>query len=740
MTDTLHAATALSNDARALLDYTTQRWPNTTAPLGISQWLLALIEYHDTLVTTIAPAIGNLDLLQQRLDAAIQHGEMGDPLDAATLHALAGACAHGDVVTARTLAGVILTKAGYAIDGQDAEALSDTDCDTIYVSLTAPEQPASTTPLLDELGIDLTRAAREGALNPVVGRDDDIALVIETLCRSTKRNPALLGPAGVGKTAIVEGVAQRVVRGDVPPVLGDLRIVMLSVTALVANCTLVGEFEARMTTLLQEARQPGVVLFIDEAHTMLGAGAAGRNGNDLANMLKPALARGEIACIAATTDEEYRQYIEPDSALERRFQPIRVQELTAAETLVVLASLRERFATRRGITVPGPLLEWMVTFAEQHMHNRYFPDKAIDILEQCVAYGLSQGKTALTQADVEAVAQRMVGMPIDISDRLAVLSDALHTRCLLPIDTVRALLNRLEVTLRGVDFRAARPNGVLLLIGEAATQGDLLSEVIAESLFGTADRVISLDLSRLAGPADLSMLLGSPPGYVGYGGRVPLHQVMQMPWCVLHCDHLEVCHPVAREVLTEGLRKGCITLADGKRVFLSDTLVILSAAFPTPLGRPLGFGPHGRTAAQTMREELAEYLGDDLLAQVDVLCCDLCLGGHATQRWLRDALLPDLHRHFRPQGVHLCCDHHLLAWLSAHSEACPTPADWERLVENELCPLIIPHLPGSPTPEAVRLHLSAADGRCVARRCPHAQPQAHCLTAAAMPCQPVMGA
>ena len=406
---------------------------------------------------------------------------------------------------------VILCLAGSPLADCEICATSDCDCDTIYVSfseaetvadsaIAAPHSSAGATPLLDKLGVDLTKAAR-AEMSPIIGREEEIELVIETLCRLTKRNPALIGPAGVGKTAIVEGLAQRVARAAVPEALRNLRIIMLPVSVLVANCKYVGEFEERMLALLGEANQPGIVLFIDEAHTVLGAGAGGRNGNDLANILKPALARGEIACIAATTDEEYRLHIESDSALERRFQPVRVQELTPAQTLVVLLRLRDELARLRGVEVPAEELEWIVAFAGQYLRNRHFPDKAVDILEQCVAYGLTQNKARLTQADIELVARRMVGMPLDVSHRLALLHEQLCRRSILPRETVTALVNRLNITLRGFDLRASRPNAVILLTGEAETESSLLAEIIAEYLFSDAERVVAMDFSRFLSPA-----------------------------------------------------------------------------------------------------------------------------------------------------------------------------------------------------------------------------------------------
>jgi ATP-dependent Clp protease ATP-binding subunit ClpC len=710
------AVVTLDGEAQAYIDEIIEQWGHSPAPPGVLQWLLALLERHEELVREIVPRLDDA-ISPERLRALVHGGETGAALSPEKLAAMAGEGAVGRSVSLRDLACVILTLTGCALTGEDAETASCADCDTVFVSLddmpAFAEEPA--TPLLNRLGIDLTRAAREGALAPVVDREEEIRLVVETLCRGTKRNPALIGPAGVGKTAIVEGLAGRIVAGDVPALLAGARIVMLSVTSLVAGCTLVGEFEERITALLQEAKGPGIVLFIDEAHAILGAGAAGRNGNDLANMLKQAMARGEIACIAATTDEEYRREIESDPALERRFQPIRVQEMTAAQSLDVLRVLNARLAETRGVTVPPPLLEWMVGFAGQHMRNRHFPDKAVDILEQCVAYALTEGRAALTQADAETVARRMVGMPLQVDERLAALEKALRRRSLLPPATVGELIARLRITLRGLDFRVERPNAVLLLLGSAAAQGRLLCELIAEQLFGAAERVTALEMGRIVNAADLSMLLGSPPGYIGYGGRVPLHEAMQTPWCVLRVEDVDACHPAVRDVLAQGFRCGRIMLADGKRAFLSDMVVVVCADGPLGADAPIGFGPHDGRGDDGLRDRAAACLGKELVEEVDILCAELCDTPDATLRWLRESPLAELAARFRPRGVNLRFDPSLLEWLAARGTACDDPAGWERLIETELYPLILPHLP--PGRETVQLLLSVRDGACVVERC-----------------------
>lgn len=709
---------ALDAEARALLAAR-----GGGASPGVLHWLQVLLARHAALAAEISPDLGDPAVVRAQAEALLARGQAGDPLSEHDVLTTAAGCArlHGGPVTVHDLADVILTEAGFAVIAPDAEALSDTDCHTIYLTsealLGTADDPAHPTPLLDALGVDLTAAARAGNLSPIVEREAEITLVIETLCRVTKRNPALIGPAGVGKTAIVEGVAQRVAAGAVPPLLQGLRIVMLPVAALVAGCKFVGEFEERMAAVLREASRPEIVLFIDEAHTMIGAGAAGRNGNDLANLLKPALARGDIACIAATTDEEYRQFIEADAALERRFQPIRVAPFTPAQTLVTLHALRDRLTALRGVAVGEDALRWLVSFADLHLPGRQFPDKAVDLLEQCVAYGVLQGRSTLTPADVETVAQRLVGMPLDVEARLAALARALADRTRLPHETITALLDRLTLTLYGCDLRANRPNAVLLLTGAAAEHSPLICEVLAESLFDDPRRVITLDLARIATPADLTLLIGAPPGYVGFGGRVALHDAVHTPWCVLHVAHPEAGHPLARDILAGGLDTGVIDLADGKHVYLTDMVVVLAADTASLAGAPLGFTAHEAPAPGPTREALETLLGEALPAQADVLC-DTARADHADlRRWLRESLLRDLCGRFRAHNIHLTLDAGVAAWVEARGAVHATPTDWERIVEQELCPLVLPYLHHPAPAGGIHLHLVVDGEACrVTRR------------------------
>jgi len=708
---------ALTPGAQRLVETAEQKQrEGKHSSLGVYHWLLALVERHGSMAEAMAQDL-MAAALRRHLHEQLEQGHTGEPLDTETVmqRVRERAQARGKAqATERDLAFVILQAAGFTLFEESSTTSTPSPprshASTSSSSHASAYRPRAKrpTPTLEQFGRDLTREAQEGKLSPIVGREDEIQLVIETLCRRTKRNPLLVGPAGVGKTAIVEGLAQRIVRGEVPDMLQGARVLAVQPSTLVAGASVVGELEKRMKALLSEASQDGIILFIDEVHSIVGAG--GREGvGDVASLLKPALARGDLACIAATTDDEYRRFIEPDAALERRFQPVRVQELTAEQTIGVLSVLRDELGRQRGVRVSDDVLRWVVDFAQRFLRNRYFPDKAVDLLEQCIAHAIAQGKYVVEQADAETVAQRMVGMPLALGAGLNTLKERLSERALLTDEDASALLNRLRVTLRGLDLRPARPNAVVLLIGEMAAHGEALAETIAESLFGAAERVVTIDFGRFTSPADVTLLVGAPPGYVGYSDTLPIHRVSQMPWCVVRCENIHSCHPQVLQVLTQALADGFITDGRGKRIYLSDTVVLLTADITLEAQRPLGFRQAEEPSPATVRRAAEQALGTELVAQIDLICAEVAMSGADRRRWLRDYLLFDLSERFSKQGLDLRWDESFIEWLMTRQGAYTNPRDWERLVDECLIPLLIPYLPTASDQE-VRLRIVRGEG------------------------------
>jgi ATP-dependent Clp protease ATP-binding subunit ClpC len=725
MTEENQTTRALTPGAQKLVEAAAEKRQQSNHPvLSAFHWLLALMERHAPMAERLVAGIEATGM-RRHLYEQLRQGNAGDPLEqqTVTLRADERAGRRGKSQIAEAdLAFVILTAAGYtpaeeavvqpppASPSANKPDAPETAATTAAATTSYRPVASKPTPTLEQYGRDLTREAAEGKLGAFVGREEEIQLAIETLCRETKRNPVLVGPAGVGKTAIVEGLAQRIVRGEVPELLKGSRLISIQPSTLVAGAGIMGEIEKRMKAIIEEAAQKGVLLFIDEIHSIMGAG--GREGtSDIASQLKPVLARGTLACIAATTDEEYRRFIETDSALERRFQPIRVQELNARQTLVVIEAIRDGYARRRGVEVPDEVLRWLVDFAQDFLRNRYFPDKAVDLLEQCVANAVANGKTIVDKAAAEAVAQRVVGMPISLHERQDALRERLNNQVLLIEEDVTALVNRLSVTMRGLDLRQQRPNAVILLMGDATSNSEALAEAIAEALFGARERVVTIDFSRFTQAHDVTMLIGAPPGYIGYSESLPMHRVAQMPWCVLRCENIHACHPAVREVLTQALAEGFLTESRGKRIYLSDTVVLLTADIAPQARRKPGFGKFEESPATSERAAAVEYLGDELVAQADIVCTRQLTSEEVQRRWIQQSLLADIEDRYRKQGIELMWDPSFIEWLMKQRSSYSNQREWERLVDERFSPLIVTHLASGVKGEVKTLRVRCEDDR-----------------------------
>ena len=699
-------AVPLSPGALKLLDSAEQkRVERKQEQLGLHHYLLALLETFAPMAEGLAAGLNGGEYRRQ-IEQKLQAGDAGEPVERAALETAIAAHAKAagkQRAYERDVAAVLLQRVGWTILEETAPATA-TATATAAVGpsqngpVASPEAAGAyrprvrqPTPTLEQYGRDLTGEAARGALAPVVARDVEIQAVIETLCRQTKRNPVLVGPAGTGKTAIVEGLAQRIVAGEVPELLKGSRLFAIQLTTLLAGSGIMGELEKRLQAILAEASQDGVLLFLDELHSIVGAGGA-RGSTDVASLLKPSLARGDFACIAATTDDEYRRYVEPDSALERRFQPIRVNELSKAATRGVLEALRPRVEQQRGVRVPDGVLDEIVDLADRFMRNRYFPDKAVDIFDQCVAAALTQGQAEAGPALVRDVVQRMVGMPLDWERRLGSLPHELGEQGLLDEAAIEALATRLQLTVQGLDIRPQRPNAVLLLVGEEEPDGEGIARGLATALFGDAERVIAIDLSGFAEPYSISRLVGSPPGYVGYSERTPLHRLGQIPWCVLVFGGLQACHPQVSDLILEALRTGVFTDGSGKPIYLSDAIVLLTAAVEARGGRPIGFS-HGETQTDDGLERQVEAaLGGELVTAVDYVGAVDRPRGDQLEHWLRRSLLGNLATQYRARGFNLEWDRTLFDWLLAQRASCKTAADWERLVESQVLTKLAPQL------------------------------------------------
>ena len=553
--------------------------------------------------------------------------------------------------------------------------VDEADATAVTVAWTAR---ASATPTLDRLGRDLIALARAGRLGPITGREREIDALIGVLLRRTKRNPALIGPAGSGKTAIVEGLAIRVAAGGVPDALKDMRLVDLPLLGLAAAA----ETSPRtVEDMLAEARHPSVVLFFDEMHTLALPAV-----HDVAERLKPALARGDIAVIGATTSEEYQQLIEPLSALARRFTIVPVEQMDDAAVKVVLLGTKASLEKARTISVDDAVIDEVVDLADRFLPNRSQPDKGVDLLEQSVTYALTHGRDHVDVATAREAVAALVGMPLDPRVPLKALEADLRSRALLDADSVDALFARLRVTLLGLDARRDQPDGVVLLRGAAAGAADALVPLMAGRLFGRETAVIDIDLAPLTEDSAISSLLGSAPGLVGSDRMLPLHALRQSPWQVLLLRGVDACAASIRDTIASGLATGRLTDAMGRTIPLGAAIVVLTAP-----------GLDGGLPAAV----LDAALGTTLTGACDVIADASGPAADGREAWVRTQLVAPLLDRLARTGYPATATDALVAWVAANLPADGSPPDrWiDRAVTAPLLALL-PTVPGPITLDA----------------------------------------
>src|SRR3954466_2128070 len=504
-----------------------------------------------------------------------------------------------------------------------------------------PGKPPSSTPTLDEFGRDLTQLARDGQIDPVIGRESEIEQTVEVLSRRRKNNPVLIGEAGVGKTAIVEGLAAQIADDDVPESLRGKRVVEIDLTGLVAGTRYRGDFEERLKKVIDEIREHSddVIAFIDELHTVVGAGAS-EGSAGAGNMLKPALARGELHIIGATTLDEYRRNIEKDAALERRFQPILVPEPSIEDTVQILCGLRDRYEAHHQVRFTDEAVVAAVELSDRYVTARHLPDKAIDLIDQAGARvrrrvktpatdlrGLEQevsrlqrekdqavaseqyelasqlrdqvaeaqqrleqargggGDTGVPCVGVEDIAEvvsRATGIPVsqltqEEMERLLDLEQHLHQRVVGQEEAVRVVAEAVRRSRVGLGD-PDRPIGSFLFLGPTGVGKTELARALATALFGDEDRMIRLDMSEFQERHTVSRLVGSPPGYVGYEDAGQLTEaVRRRPYSVVLFDEIEKAHPDVFNTLLQVLDDGRLTDSQGRTVDFSNTVVIMTS-------------------------------------------------------------------------------------------------------------------------------------------------------------------
>ena len=459
------------------------------------------------------------------------------------------------------------------------------------------------TTALDKYGRDLTKQAEDGVLDPMVGREVEIERVIQILSRRKKNNPILIGEPGVGKSAIVEGLALRIVHNEAGALRGK-RIVTLDMASMVAGTTYRGQFEERMKQVINELQShPEVILFVDEIHTLIGAGNAS-GSLDAANILKPALARGEVQCIGATTTAEYAKSIEKDGALERRFQKVQVRPTTTEETLDILVRLSSHYAQYHHVVYSDEVLQACVQLSERYLTDRAFPDKAIDVMDECGARSharqqasgeLEAAPYVITTDDVAGVVSMMSGVPVQRvataeNERLRNMGERLKKRIIgqdKAVETVVRAIQRSRLGLRD----PKRPIGTFFFLGQTGVGKTYLAQCLAEELFGSKDAMIRFDMSEYMEKHAVSLMVGAPPGYVAHedGGKLT-EAVRRKPYSIVLFDEIEKAHPDIFNVLLQVLDEGRLTDRQGRIVDFRNTIIVLTSNVGTRQLQEFGSG------------------------------------------------------------------------------------------------------------------------------------------------------
>ncbi|MCD2190388.1 AAA family ATPase [Actinomycetospora soli] len=544
------------------------------------------------------------------------------------------------------------------------------------------------TPTLDRHGRDLTADARAGRLDPVIGRDRELSQVLEILARRSKNNPVLLGEPGVGKTAIVEALASRIVAGEVPAAIRDARVVTVDLAGMVAGTKYRGEFEQRLTALVAEASHPDTILFVDELHAIVGAGSAQESPMDAAGILKPALARGELRLVGATTTAEYRRHVEPDAALARRFAAVDVPEPSPAQTITILDGLASSYEAHHGVVLLPAARRAAVELTARHVRDRFLPDKAIDAIDRAAARVRTrepEGRPTVTAQDVAQVVADLTGLPVadlteDDRSRLLDLDARLRARVVGQDGAVDTVVDTVLAGRAGL-ADPERPHGAMLFVGPTGVGKTELARALADAL-GT--ELVRFDMAEFGEAHTVSRLTGAPPGYVGHDRPGELAEaVRRHPASVVLFDEIEKAHADVVAVLLGVLDAGRLTDSHGRTVSFADTVLIMTSNLAAAELKVVGDDGDPEDAREPVMRVLRRSLRPELLGRID----DVVLFRRLTPDLLARVVglaLDTTRERLAAQGITFTVEPAALAALAARADPASGARGLRQVVSREV--------------------------------------------------------
>ncbi|MCG8570514.1 MAG: AAA family ATPase [Spirochaetes bacterium] len=506
----------------------------------------------------------------------------------------------------------------------------------------------------EKFGRNITRQARDGKLFEIVGRDKEISNVLEILFSIKKNNPLLIGKSGVGKTAIIEGIGLRIASGDVPDFFKDKEIIEINMGALVAGTTFRGDFEKRLKNVIEEIKNnDNIILFIDEVHTVLGAGETTSGTMNAANILKPALARGELRCIGATTTEEYQKFVQKDAALDRRFQKIQIDELNRDAALDILKKLKPKMEEHYQIKIDDKLLSLIIDLSEEEIKNRVFPDKCIDIMEKVFSRSVLNSKKKVEKKIIQDVISEMIGTQVHTNEQeknryLVEMDKYLNEKVLGQEDAIARITRVIKMTKTKLDLKPEQPDGVILFAGSSGVGKTYLAKEVALYLYKSLDKLITLNMSEFTEPHSVSKLLGAPPGYVGFeNSSVISTKILENPSCIVLLDEIEKAHPEVLKVFLQIFDEGKITDTSGRDIYFSNATIIMTSNAEMS---SIGFANEKKTDSASLKS-FANIFPQEFLNRIDEIVIFNKITRDVARQIIEKQLVPKAQKIFTRRNI-----------------------------------------------------------------------------------------